>query len=259
MTLPLSHSPKAISIAIIVLNEEQNIEECIKSCEPLGKLTIVDGGSDDNTVELITSMGQQVSHRTWTNFCEQKQYAVKACDTDWVLILDADERLTPELITEIENLNFNDKTLAYAIPRKSFFLGKAIYFCGWRPDYVVRLFNRTHSYVNDRPVHEAVEGFSRIIKLTNSLLHYSYRNERDVTRKIFQYSELGSQRLIKTRTSIHDIEPELRGIWVFLKTFIIKLGFLDLKSGFQVALMNYKTTLLKYHKAKKLLSRAERG
>lgn len=259
MTLAPSHFSQAISIAMIVLNEEQNIGDCIKSCQNLGMLTIVDGGSEDNTVERITSMGHRVIYRKWTNFCEQKQHAVDLCATDWVLFLDADERLTPALISEIKNLSLDDQTVAYAIPRKTYFLGKEIHFCGWRPDYVTRLFNRTHVRFNDRPVHESVVGFSKTLKLTNPLLHFSYRNENDITRKIMQYSELGAQRLIKTRKSINAAEPFLRGAWVLVKTLTLKLGILDLKSGLQIAMMNYTTTKLKYIKAKELLSFDEGG
>lgn len=250
-TLPSSaEHAQHISIAIITLNEQHNITECLCSCQEFNSITIVDAGSDDNTTNLIKASGRDVIHRDFTNFSEQKQFAIDQSKTDWILLLDADERLTPELIQEIKNLNLDDPSIAYAIPRRSYFLGKEIRYCGWYPDFVTRLFNRTKVRLNKRPVHESVEGFRLVVKLHNPILHFSYQSMLDVARKIEQYSRLGAQQLLHKRSKINPTEPFLRAGWAALKTLVIKFGFLDGWSGIEIARMNYQTTKRKYQIAR---------
>lgn len=243
-----------ISIAIITHNEEGNIGACIQSVKKLGLIVVVDSGSTDQTAKNISTTDAKLLFKPWINFSIQKQYAVDNCPTDWVLILDADERLTAQLIEEIKNLVLNDPSIAYAIPRRSFFLGDEVKYCGWRPDYVIRLFNRNYCKFNGREVHETIIGFKKVQYLKNSLVHYSYQSEADIDKKVSLYSDLGAQAISTKRTKIPPFEPVLRATWIFLKTFLLRLGFLDRLTGFRVSMMNYESTYLKYKKAQQLLN-----
>ena len=225
----------------------------------LGPTVVVDSGSTDGTIEIISSTEAKLFSHPWVNFSTQKQYAVDNCPTDWVLILDADERLTAQLIEEINNLVLNDLETAYAIPRRSFFLDVEVKHCGWTPDYVLRLFNRDQCRFNGRAVHEAIIGFKKIKQLKNPLVHYSYQSAADVEKKIILYSDLGSQAISAKRTKIPSVEPALRASWAFLKTFLIKLGILDKMTGFKISQMNCKSTYLKYKKARHLLDLAKQN
>lgn len=247
----------SISVAIITYNEERNISDCIQSARTLGPIVVVDSGSTDRTTGIVQSTGGTLHRKPWVDFSEQKQYAIDNCLTDWVLILDADERLTSLSIQEITHLNLNDPSIAYAIPRKSFFLGNEVRYCGWRPDYVVRLFNRNQCRFNGRSVHEAIIGFKKVRHLKNSLLHYSYQSKAEINKKIDLYSDLGAQIISTKRTNISSTECFLRASWIFVKTLLIKLGVLDGTTGFRIALMNFKSTYLKYKKAKERLGLAK--
>lgn len=257
--MPTQKSKDNISIAIITYNEASNIGNCIQSAKMLGPMVVVDSGSTDGTVEIISSTEAKLFVHPWVNFSTQKQYAVDNCPTDWVLILDADERLTPKLIEEINNLVLDDPAIAYAIPRRSFFLNTEVKHCGWTPDYVLRLFNRDQCRFNGRAVHEAIIGFKTIKHLKNPLIHFSYQSAADVDKKTLLYSDLGSQAVSAKRTKIPPVEPALRASWAFLKTFIIKLGMLDGMTGVKISKMNYKCTYLKYKKARDLLDLTEQS
>ena len=251
--MPRSSQYNIISIAIITYNEELNIGDCIDSASELGPITIVDSGSSDRTEEIAKAAGTQVLYKQWTNFSTQKQYAVNHCISEWVLVLDADERLTPPLIDELKGLSLDDPSVAYAIPRRTFFLGKEVKHSGWTPDYVTRLFNKNHCKFNGRAVHETAIGFTQLKKLKNALLHYSYQLKSEIDAKIDQYSDLGAQTISAKRTYIPSVECFLRASWIFFKTLFIKLGFLDGKTGVAIAVMNFRSTYLKYKKARVLL------
>ena len=240
-------------MAIITYNEERNIGDCIQSATALGPIVIIDSGSEDGTAEIARSAGVVLLYNKWIDFSTQKQYAVDRCRTDWVLILDADERLSTDLIQEIRNLILIDPTVAYAVPRTSFFLGKEVKYCGWRPDYVVRLFNKKFCSFNGRSVHESISGFEKLCYLKNQLMHYSYLNDSDIERKIELYSDLGARSISEKRSNISSLECLLRAYWIFLKTFVIKLGALDGVTGLNISLMNFRGTYLKYKKAQHLL------
>jgi glycosyltransferase involved in cell wall biosynthesis len=245
-----------ISVAIITLNEAKNIQACIESAVGLGPVIVVDAESSDQTAEIARQCGATVFQRSWTNFSEQKQSAVETCDTDWVLVLDADERLVPSLLAEISHLDLSDPGVAYAIPRTTFFLGRAIKYCGWRPDYVIRLFNKSRVRFNNRPVHESVIGYQSLEYLTESIHHFSYPTRADVIRKIDQYSRLGAEQIAHNQRA-HWFSPFTHASWSFFRTYVLKAGFLDGYPGFEIARMNAQTTFRKYLIARQMMEAHE--
>lgn len=244
-----------LSIAVLVKNERENIEDCIRSIDPLGEVTVTDTGSTDGTVEYLHENKLRYQQTVWKNFSMAKQSAVDFCINQWVLIIDADERVTPALESEIRSLDLADPFTAYAIPRQSFFLGRPVRYCGWRPDYVVRLFNRDICQFNNLHVHESIAGYRQLVYLKNSLLHFSYRSQTDVVRKVQQYAELGAEDLMAKKRKIGILTPPYHGVWAFMKTFLFRLGILDGKVGWRIAQMNAQTTYKKYQLARERLIR----
>lgn len=237
-----------ISVAVITKNEETNISRMITSCNSFNEIVIVDSGSDDSTVETAISLGARCIKSWWRGFGAQKQFAVESCSNDWVLSLDADEELSDALSQEIKRLSLDDFTLAFEFKRVSYFLGKPVRFSGWQNDYVVRLFNRKKAHFSNDLVHEKITGYENKIRLARGIIyHYSYRSKDDVDRKIQLYGELGAQKLLETGVKPTGLYlAHAKSIFAFVRTFILRLGFLDGKTGFQIANMNREVTLKKY-------------
>ena len=143
-----------ISVVIITLNEESNIKRCLDSVRLFDEIIIVDSGSTDQTIDIAEKHGAKVIRHEWLGFGPQKQYAVNQASHDWVLSLDADEYLSSDLIEDVQNARLDDPSSAFAINRRSFFLGKEVKYSGWSPDWVIRLFNRNNACFTDDLVHE---------------------------------------------------------------------------------------------------------
>lgn len=231
-----------ITIVIITKNEEHNISRCLESVCDFENRLVVDSGSTDRTVEIAEALGARVVHQDWLGYGKQKQKAVELAKTNWILSLDADERLSEDLLKNIERLPLSNERLGFAFNRKSFLLGKPIHFSGWNPDWVVRLVNRKYAQFTDDVVHEKLSGPIQIQKVRGRLLHYSYQSPADIARKTQLYGFLAQ----KTRVRLKN--RQLATAWSFVRTYILRLGFLDGISGLQIALMNAKTTWIKYRR-----------
>lgn len=249
-------NPNQISLVLITKNEESNITECLQSWGGLGPVIIVDDFSDDLTVNLAQQLAATVIKRKFDNFSAQKNFGISHAATDWIFVLDADERLSPELREALRTMDLNDSQTAYAVPRMNYFLGKRVKYCGWNPDFVTRLFNRQRCFFNDNLVHESITGQEKTIQLKTPLIHFSYRTHDDVNRKIKHYSELGAQNMQHNKKSCPSIaRVYAASLWAIIKTLIIKRGIFDGKTGHKIALMNAKTTLRKYSLYRKLFKR----
>lgn len=236
------------TVVIITYNESQNIQQCLESIPAIWPVIVVDSCSSDETVELSKNSGAEVISQPWLGYGQQKQFATNAVTPrGWVLSIDADERLTPELVAEIKDLELHPEVAAW-IPRQSFFLSKKVRFCGWSPDYTIRLFNSNHCNFDDRIIHEKVTGFRQAVFLNNPLLHYPYETKNDINRKIEAYGHLGKLTL---RTDSHIctsrvISAGARAIWAFIRTAILKFGVLDGVTGLRISFMNARVTYRKY-------------
>jgi glycosyltransferase involved in cell wall biosynthesis len=243
-----------LSVIIITKNEAANIRACIGSVAWADEIVAVDSGSSDATVEICRELGVQVHVHDWPGFGAQKNRALSYATHEWVFAIDADERVTPELRAQLIKAMEDDSEDGFYVPRLSQFCGRFIRHSGWHPDYVLRLFRRTKGHFSDDMVHERVmlEGIAG--RLTSPLLHYSYLDKADVRRKTEQYAKAGAMQMFNNGKTATFADAPLRAAWAFVRTYCLRLGFLDGMAGFDIALMNARTTYLKYNQLKELRS-----
>jgi glycosyltransferase involved in cell wall biosynthesis len=243
-----------ISVIIITKDEADNIRACLESVTWADEIIVVDSGSNDATVEICRELGVQVHEHDWPGFGLQKNRALSYATHEWVFSIDADERVTPELRSQLTKAIKEDSEDGFYVPRLSQFCGRFIRHSGWYPDYVLRLFRRTKARFSDDMVHERVILEGHAGRLTSPLLHYSYLNLADVQRKTEQYAKAGAIQMFKSGRSASFADAPLRAGWAFVRTYLLRLGFLDGNAGFNIALMNARTTYLKYIQLKALNS-----
>jgi glycosyltransferase involved in cell wall biosynthesis len=244
-----------VSVVIVTKDEEENIEDALKSAADAREIIVVDSFSTDRTVEICRRYTDRVYQQEWLGYARQKQKAVDYAAGPWVLILDADERLTPELREEI--LSVVSPAAAsltahgcdgYLIPRKNFFLGRWIRHSGWWPDMTLRLFRKDRGSLEDREVHEKVVVNGPVGALHNPIEHYTYRTVSDYVRKMQTYSTLAAREIRKKgRPGIASLL--LKPCFTFFKMYVLRLGFLDGMHGIVLAALYGYYTFLKYAKA----------
>lgn len=241
-----------ISVIIITKDEEHNIQELLYTLEDFSEIVVVDAESSDRTRELAERHGAKVFIRKWTNYSDQKQYAISLTKNDWIFSIDADERVTSELKEEIRKI-FNNKIEynGFYIPRKNYFLGRWIRHSGWWPDYVLRLFNKNFAKYDSRLVHEKIIISGKTMKLNSPIEHYTYKTISQFIHKLDTYSYLASQEILKNRPSRASLIINLlsRPLFTFIKMFILQRGYLDGRYGFYLACLYSFYTYLKYMRA----------
>ncbi len=239
---------KAISLVVITLNEAHNIERCIRSVPWADEVIILDTFSQDETKTKAEALGAKVFQEEWRGFGKQKARATELAKNDWILSLDADEALSPELAKEIEGLDFNTNVCdAYQIPRLSYYLGRWIRHGGWYPDYQTRLFNRKSAAWTEREVHEAVK-FKSSQKLKSCILHYVFNSISEQVRTNDRYSSLGAVELNKKSKKFSLIKLIFKPLSKFLECYILKKGFMDGLPGFIIAIGAGYSVFLKFAK-----------
>ncbi len=246
----------SLSVILITKNEAANIRDCLQSVAWADEVIVVDAGSTDATQAIARQMGAQVYIHDWPGFGPQKNRALGYASKEWVFSIDADERVTPELRAEIEQMMRYGKTDGYYCPRLSQFCGKFVRHCGWYPDYVLRLFKRGVGRFSDSLVHESVLLTGTTAKLSHPLLHYSYLTQADVERKVEHYSTAAAQQMLQAGKRSGWLGAALSAGWAFVRTYIVRLGVLDGSAGWDIACMNARTTYLKYRKLAALRSAA---
>ncbi len=237
-----------LSVSIITLNEEKNIERCLQSVTWADEVVVVDSGSKDRTVELSKKYTDRVIHNDWKGFADQKDFAMRSCSNEWVLSLDADEEISSELRAEIENLLKNPKEFdGYYMPRKTYFNGKWIKSCGWYPGYQLRFFKKSLTKLTDRKVHEGFEVNGKVGYLKGDILHYTHIDLKSTIAKINNYSTLEAEEkyLEKRSTPVNFI---LNPIAAFLQHYFIRRGFTDGVEGLLISILHALTNLMTYMK-----------
>lgn len=240
-----------VSVAMITKNEEKNIREALESVRDFEEIVVVDSGSTDRTVEICKEYTDRVYQLDWRGFATQKQFAIDNATLSWVLVLDADERVTEALKKEIVQKIKDNECDGYFIPRKNFFLGKWIKHSGWWPDYTLRLFKKDKGKMQQREVHERVVVNGKVGYLKEPLLHYTYQSLEDFIKKMQIYSSYGAVEIEKNKPSKCKIFLKLffSPLFTFLKMFVLKKGFLDGLRGFILAVLYSFYSFLKYAKA----------
>jgi glycosyltransferase involved in cell wall biosynthesis len=230
-----------ISVIVIAGNEESNIEDCLASVAWADEIVVVDSESADRTVEIAKRHTPLVHTRAWQGYANQKAYALKAASHEWVLSLDADERVQAALAEEIGSADL-ELFDGYRIKRDNYFLGRKIRGCGWGRDYQVRLFRKSRTTVTDRQVHEGFKVDGAMGVLTGAISHYSYRTLKEAFAKIDTYSTLEAKEKAH-RMSAHPIAILVAPPLAFLHHFILRRGFIDGGYGVMVSLMHALTKL----------------
>lgn len=241
------------SVVIVTKNEERNIGDALESVKDFEDIVVVDSFSEDRTVQICKEYTDRIFQHKWQGYAKQKQIAIDYAKKDWVFLLDADERMSPELKKEISNL-FTDKTKivyqGYYIPRKNYFLGKWIKHSGWWPDYTIRLFRKDSSRVQQREVHEKVIVKGQTGYLKNPLEHYTYETISEFIFKMQNYSTLSAKEIIKEKIppTVLFLKMTINPIFTFIKMFLLKQGFRDGFHGFILSVLYSFYTFLKYLK-----------
>jgi len=240
--------PTFLSVIIPCFNEEAVIAECLESVKFADEILVVDSYSTDRTLEIARRYTDRIlQHEFWSHGA-QNNWAIPQVKHDWVLIVDADERITPALAEEIRTLLLAPACDGYRIWRRNFFLNKEIHHGMWGKDSVLRLFHRNKGRYQEKHVHSQIELNGSVGQCRENMIHHSYRSLDDYMRKIHRFSRGGA-------LNMHQ-QGKQSGGWTmlghsfarFLKSYILKRGFLDGIEGFIIAFMEADHAFLKYAK-----------
>lgn len=245
--------PPRLSVTIITKNEAHRIERCLRSVAFADEIVVVDSGSTDATVDIARRLGARVLVTDWPGFGVQKNRALDLARGDWVLSLDADEVVGPELSRSIQAVlarAARGETLpdAYWITRSSRYCGRTIRFGDWRNDRVLRLFRRGCARFSDDLVHERLVCSGRQDTLSGLLEHDSVDSPADAREKAERYARLGADKL-RARGRGGLVPALTHGLWTFLRGYLLRLGLLDGSAGFAIAWLNARSTFLRYRLA----------
>jgi len=240
-----------ISACIISFNEEKKIEDCLKSLVGIAdEIIVVDSNSTDNTVAIAQKYTDRIILQDFLGFIEQKNFAVQQAENDWVLSLDCDERLSPELQDAISGIKGTiEQADAYRMPRKTFYIYRWLNHC-WYPDIKIRLFNKNNAHWGGTNPHDhIVTSSSNIVQLPGDLYHYSFDSISDHIKTIDKFTEIGADELVRKNKSFNILSPFTHSSWTFLKLYIFKRGFMDGFAGIIVSVLSAMHVFIKYSKA----------
>ena len=242
---------KQISILIITKNEAANIVRTIEAASQVSDdIELIDSNSTDNTVLLAKSLGTTCITQSWLGYGAQKNIGHKHTKHDWILSIDADEVLSDTLIKKINALNLSNSNEVFDIDFKTFFCNQLVRFGGWNPQHHIRLYNKTNVQWNTLEVHEQLNlpANVTITPIQESILHYSYDTLEQYLQKSDNYTTLFAERSYSRGKKSTWTKRALSPLFTFIKEYIFKLGFLDWKLGFQIAVLNMNYTRMKYSK-----------
>ena len=241
-----------LSVAIITRNAASQLERCLASVAFAEEVVVVDSGSTDGTVELAERHGARVVRKEWLGFGAQKQFAVAAASHDWVLCLDADESLSPELREAMVEELKTPRGLVYAVARRNRFLGRWLKHGEGYPDWNVRLFHREHARWGSEPVHEKVVAGSPVLRLRGDLLHDSAETLEKYLDKQNRYTSLQAESLRAAGRRATAFQLVLSPAVRFIKFYLWRLGFLDGVPGLVHITIGCMNSFNKYAKLKAL-------
>lgn len=241
---------KKLSVIIITHNEEDNIEECLESVKWADEIVVLDSFSEDETVNICRRYTDKIFQSKFTNFSLQKNMVLDRATNDWVLSIDADERITPRLKTQIVMV-INEESKEYSgyyIPRRNYFFGEWVRHCDLYPDYVLRLFRKSKSRFRDKMVHESVSLKGKAGWIEQPLEHYTYGSINDFIDRMKRYTTLSVQQMRRDGKKSRWYNLIVNPGAAFLKMYFIKKGFLDGKLGFIVCVLFSYYAFMKYAK-----------
>ncbi len=238
-----------LSVTIITRNEAANLTAAIQSVGWADEILVVDCGSSDSTVAIAGSLKARVLHREWRGFAEQKNFAADEASHDWILSLDADERITPLLADEIRGLLASDPALAgYRMPRVSWYLDRWIRTTDWYPNLQLRLYNRRLARWKPRRVHESVQVQGEVGGLRHAIEHRPYRDVTHHLETMNRYTTLAAEEMFEEgrRSGLGPLVTLPAA--AFLRNYILRRGFLQGSTGFVISSLNAYYVFLKFVK-----------
>jgi len=239
-----------LSACLITFHEEKNIRDCLESIKWVEDIVIVDSLSHDSTVSICREYTNRVFQKEWQGHVKQKNCALDHAKNEWVLCLDADERISPELREEIENhLSKDDKSFdGYLFPRHSFYLGRWINHCGWYPDNKLRLFKKSKGHWGGKDPHDKVILQGATKQLSGELLHFVYKNLSHQLQTVDSFSTITARVLESESKKFSLFKLLFRPPFKFFGMYVIKKGFMDGLPGFIIAVSSSFYVFLKYAK-----------
>jgi len=249
-----------LSVCLITLNEERDLPRALRSLEGVAnEIVVVDCGSQDRTREIALAHGAKVVPRGWTNFAEQKNFAAAAASNDWILSLDADEELSPDLRKSILDWKQRKPEFAvYEMARRAQYLGAWIKHCGWYPDHRRRLYHRNSAKFQGI-VHESLRFEGQPGRLHGDLLHYTMDSFADHEDKVERYTTLAALQMYEAGKRSWRAAMWLATPWTGFSTFVLRGGFLDGYRGWLISRMAARSVWLKFQKLGRLVAAEQRG
>lgn len=240
----------SITAVIITQDEERNIGRCLESLKGVAdEIVVVDSGSTDSTEAICQSAGVRFVHHDWAGYSEQKNYANSIATNPWLLSIDADEALSPELRTSLFALKEKglDSGTVYSVNRLNNYCGQWIRHCGWYPDSRVRLWHKDAASWSGL-VHEELRYSKpvRQVKLNGDLLHYSFYSFDDYARRQIHYASLAAHKAHQSGKKVSPLGVWFRPGWTFFRNYILKGGFMDGHAGYVICRMSAFYTFMKY-------------
>ena len=246
--------PVKISATIITLNEEENLDRCLNSLKDVvDEMIVVDSGSQDRTLEIAADYGARIFTRAWTHYSEQKNFAASQASSDWILSIDADESLGPELKSEIARLKSAEAQAdAYQFSRMAFYLGRWIKHSGWYPDYKIRLYLKNKAAWQGSFVHESLLVNGTVAQLKGHLLHYTCNSLSEHLIRLDRYTSLAAEELYLNGNSGGYFQLLFSPPLTFIRTYLVKSGFRDGRHGYLIACLASFYNFMKYAKLREL-------
>lgn len=238
---------QTISATVIALNEERDLPRCLESLRFADEVILIDSGSTDRTVEIAKQAGAKVIHEPWRGYGQQKNFAMSHARSKWVLNVDADEVITPELRDEIlAEISSQNAAAGYAVARKTYYLGRWIKHGGWYPNYVTRLVRKDLASWTEPNVHEELKVNGETRCLLNPMLHYTFSDIADQVRTNMRYARQGALDLRSKGSPPSYLKLLAKPLGKFVETYFFKLGFLDGVAGFIISINAAHSMFLKY-------------
>jgi glycosyltransferase involved in cell wall biosynthesis len=233
-----------VSAVIITKNEEENLKDCLDSLQWVDEIVVIDSYSDDNTIEIAKRYTNQVYKNEWSGYAQQRNYGANIASHNWIISIDADERISEELANEIRETLSNPKYVAYNIPMQNYVFNRWMKHSGLGKQYHIRLYNKTLCKW-DSLIHEDIETNGEVGKLNHKMLHLAYKNVSELMYKIDKYTDLEAEKLVASKKNPSLIKFILYPPVIFIYKYFYQQGFRDGVAGFAWAI-----SLFYYHNVK---------
>lgn len=235
-----------ISALVLTYNEQDKIKQCLDGLSFADEIVVVDSFSTDSTVDIVKKYTDRVFQKKFEGFSSQWNMAIEQAREDWVFIVGADEVITQQLASQVLGAAESAEYDAYRMPRSTFFTGKRIRYCGWYPDYQLRLILREKANIPHRLVHETLVYDGPVGTLTSPIVHYSYDTVSDYCRKMVMYAKAAAEQKYKEGRSFHLADILLNPGHAFFKMYIANFGFMDGMHGLVLSGLTACSSLLRY-------------